>query len=193
MWIINHNNKIVCFWGIFVLFMNSSFAQIKVGVDLNGEHKISGEGVSETEEVETGFSFGVENFWEVDSMISFGLGTEYQIGRSQVDFDGDFRFESIYGVIKLNINSKKSKGTPTYILGRFGYNFFYGDSDYTGGIFGFDLGNGFCFGVGGGLSFNEKVNIEAIYSINNGVAEIENLDFDIKYSRIIISVGFSLF
>ncbi len=189
--------KIKCF-GIFltiffVLFMiNDSLAQgiggtFKVGIDLAGDHEISGLGMSGSEDVDTGISLAGELFAKIGNNFDIGGGVLYQIPRSQEEFEGDFYFIPIYGAMRVKSSNEK---IAPYLIGQLGYNFFDGDSDYKGyGMFEADLEGGLYWGIGGGLIIMKHFLIEALYSVNNGTAEVLGYDFDIEYSKVSINLG----
>lgn len=170
---------------------NNTFAggAIKLGVDLPGDHEVSGLGLSGTEDVETGFSLSAELFGTVADIVDIGGGITWQLPREQEDFDGDFYFVPFYGMIRVRHTFDQ---VAPYLIGQLGYNLFYGDSDYEGsGIFEADLEGGLYYGIGGGIIFREHFLIELLYSVNNGEAEIMGIDFDIEYSKISLLVGYN--
>lgn len=177
---------------LFVFFTsNNTFAggAIKLGVDLPGDHEISGAGLSGTEDVETGFSLSGELFGTIADNIDIGGGITLQLPRSQEDFDGDFYFIPFYGMIRFRHTFDK---VAPYLIGQLGYNLFFGDSDYKGiGIFEADLEGGLYYGLGGGVIFSEHFQIELLYSVNNGTAELLGTDFDIEYSKISFLFGYN--
>ena len=56
------------------------------------------------------------------------------------------------------------------------------------GVYG-DLDGGICYGIGGGIILKEKMLIEAIYFFNKGEWTINDINGDVKYSKITISLG----
>lgn len=161
---------------------------IKIGIDLAGDHDVSGYGLSGSEDVDMGFSLSAEFFGSIGDNVDIGGGLTWQLPRSQKDFEGDFYFIPLYGMIRVQSSSAK---VAPYAVGQLGYNFFFGDDDYKGtGIYAADLEGGLYYGIGGGIIINDKFQIEALYSVNNGSADILGYDFDIEYSKISIIFGF---
>ncbi len=159
----------------------------KLGLDLPGDHEVSGLGLSGTEDVDTGFSLSADFFGSIGDNFNIGGGITYQLPRSQKDFPGDFYFIPIYGLIRIRSASQK---VAPYAIGQIGYNFFNGDSDYKGtGIFEADLNGGLYYGLGGGIIFNERFQLEVLYSVNNGEAELLGVTFDIEYSKVTLLFG----
>ena len=72
----------------------------KIGLDILGKHKSSILDKSSKEDVEDAICFGSE-LTSSRNAVDFGMGVEYQIQRSQSDFDGDFKFISIFGLAKI--------------------------------------------------------------------------------------------
>ncbi len=174
-----------------------SRGNIKIGMDISGKHKISGEGASGSEDVEEGTSLSIEYGSIIDKGVELGIGMTYQLPRAQEDYDGDFNFVPIYGLIK--IYSATSDPSP-YLIGQLGYDIFYkGDSDYKGEL---SLSGGIYYGIGAGLIFNRSFQIEGLYSINKGEGDypggyyggyyVPSMSFDIEYSKINLSIGFRI-
>ncbi len=171
-----------------------SWGVIKIGGDTSGKHKVSGEGLSGSEDVEAGLSLSGEYTSIYDKGIELGGGMTYQLPRSQEDYPGDFNFVPIYGLIK--ICSTTSEPTP-YFIGQLGYNVLYeGDDDYTGEA---SLEGGMYYGIGAGLIFQNGFQIEVLYSVNKGSCKLSgydyyygyyDFDFDIDYSKISLSMGY---
>jgi len=182
--------------GILVVFftVSHSFAQgiggaVKLGVDFDGDHDVSGYGFSGTEEVDTGVSFSAELFTKIGYNLDLGGGITVQIPRSQKDFEGDFYFIPVYGAIRARF---ESGNVAPYFIGQLGYNFFDGDSDYKGsGVYEADLEGGLYWGLGGGVIINKHFLIELLYSVNNGTAEELGYEFDIEYSKITLNFGYN--
>jgi hypothetical protein len=185
---------VVSILSIVLLFaistVNNAFAggAIKIGVDLEGDHDVSGLGESGSADVDMGFSLSAEFFGSIGDNVDIGGGLTWQLPRSQKDFEGDFYFIPLYGMVRVQSSSAK---VAPYAVGQLGYNFFFGDDDYKGtGINAADLEGGLYYGIGGGIIINDKFQIEALYSVNNGSADILGYDFDIEYSTISIIFGF---
>ncbi len=175
-----------------IFTFNNAFAgaAIKIGVDLEGDHDISGEGLNGSEDVDMGVSVSGEIFRSIGDNLDIGAGITYQFPRSQKDFDGDFNFVPLYGVARLKFSEGK---ISPYVVGQLGYSFFFGDDDYKGtDDFEADLEGDVYYAIGGGAIFNNGFLFEVLYSVSSGTAEISdfNLDFDIEYSIITIAIGY---
>jgi hypothetical protein len=181
---------------VLVVFftVNNTFAEgiggtVKLGIDLAGDHEVSGYGLSGSTDVETGFSLTGELFGKVSDIFDIGGGLTLQIPRSQEDFQGDFYFIPLYGMIRARIETETV--TP-YFIGQLGYNFFGGDSDYKGsGIYEADLEGGLYYGIGAGIIIGKHFLIEALYSVNNGTGKILGYEFDIEYSKVTLNIGYN--
>lgn len=157
---------------------------LKVGLDAPGTHEIEGGGLSGSTDVEGGAFIAGEIYATVHPRVELGVGGEVQFPRSQQDFAGDFGFLPIYGVARL---FPVVGSVSLYVTGRLGFNLFFGDDDYKGSG---SLEGGGHLGAGAGLLIQERVQVEALYSINTGVYEVGGTSFDITYSKLGISVGY---
>ena len=162
---------------------------LKIGYDFEGEHEVSGYGLSGTEDVEAGVSLSGELHFHLNNYTDLGFGITYQIPRSQDDYQGDFNFVPVYGLLRAKLTDSD---VAPYFIGHLGYNFFDGDSDYKGtGIYEADLEGGLYWGLGGGVLINKHLLIEMMYSVNNGTVEELGYEFDIEYSKWTLSVGYN--
>ena len=181
------------------LFSHSLFAQdiggsLKLGIDLEGEIEFSEDYTSENrekkEDVENGFSVAGEFFAKISDNIELGAGIIYQFPRSGEDSeDVEFNFVPIYGTLRMR---SSNKNMAPYLIGQMGYNFFYGDSLSANGLtFDFDYKGGLYWGIGGGFLIKKKFLVELLYSVNNGTIELFGYEFDTKYSKVSISLGYN--
>jgi hypothetical protein len=163
---------------------NRSGVLVKVGLDTPGTHDVEGGGLSGDTDVEGGGFIAGEIYATVHPRVELGVGGEVQFPRSQQDFTGDFGFIPIYGVARL---FPVVGPVSLYATGRIGVNLFFGDDDYKGSG---SLEGGGHLGAGAGLLVHQRVQVEALYSINTGVYEIGGTSFDITYSKVGISLGY---
>jgi len=164
---------------------------LKYGVDLGGKHKVSVSGQSVTVSVKNGMTGAIE-FYMVDKAKAsrLGVGLEYQLPRSQSDYEGDFNFLSYYIAFRISSGHKGRSEYVTLFTFKLGHSYFSGDSNYKGsGQYEADLKGGFHFGVGLGILHSDVLLIEGIYEVNFGNIELSGDKFDIKYSRFYISMG----
>lgn len=180
---------------LFVIFtVNNTFADgiggaFKFGFDMEGDHEVSGYGLSWKEDVDQSFSLSAELFAKIGYNLDIGGGIIYQIPRSQKYFEGDFYFIPIYGAMRVRF---ETGNVAPYLIGQAGYNFFDGDSDYKGyGIYEADLEGGLYWGLGGGVIINKHFLIELLYSVNNGTVEELGYEFDIEYSKVTLNFGYN--
>jgi len=176
---------LVVFFTVHNTFAEGIGGTLKLGVDFDGDHEVSGYGLSGTEQVDTGVSFSGELFTKIGYNLDLGGGITVQIPRSQENFEGDFYFIPIYGAIRTRF---ETGNVAPYFIGQLGYNFFDGDSDYKGYA---DLEGGLYWGLGGGVIINQHFLIELLYSVNNGTAEVFGYEFDIEYSKVTLNFGYN--
>jgi len=167
----------------------------RFGLQLLGNHQASVGGLVGNEDVQVGFSFSGEFLYALHDFFEFGIGIEYQIVRRQVRFAGNFNFAPIYAVVRIPFDL--GLFTP-FLIGRVGYNFFFGDIEYTGtyGV----LSGGLYYAVGGGIDFINftlfdkpcSIFIEATYSSNSGSLDDNFFNFsaNLIYTKIDVFLGF---
>ena len=79
---------------------------VKLGVDFEGDHEVSGYGLSGTEDVETGISLSAEFFAKIGTNLDIGGGITTQFPRSQKKYEGDFYFIPVYGAMRVRFETK---------------------------------------------------------------------------------------
>ena len=89
---------ILAFSFLIIIFIgNYTFAEavIKIGIDMAGDHKVSIEGASGSEDVKVGISLSAESVFPIErniENINMGFGITFQIPRSQKNYSGNFNF-----------------------------------------------------------------------------------------------------
>lgn len=148
---------------------------IKGAIDFGGEVEVDGQPDSD---VDSGFTLVGEYKVPNTAQWTFGGGIRYQLDR-EIENEGatDFNFVPIYALAHYNMQD-----SPYYFLGHLGYNTFDADDTSTSG--------GMYYAVGAGMDLASNMSAEIMYSVNNGEAEIENRDRDIKYSKLTVSLGY---
>jgi hypothetical protein len=161
----------------------------KFGLDSEGRHKVSGYGLSGTEDVEASVSLAAEFFGPIGNALDLGGGFSLQSPRSQKDYEGDFSFFPVYFAMRVRL---LDRDTTPYFIGQLGYNFFFGDTDYKGtGMYAADLDGGLYYGLGGGVIIQKNFLVELLYTENNGSASTVGYDFDVQYSKLTLNFGFN--
>ena len=130
---------------------------IKAIIDFPGDGDISDSGYSVTADIDAGVGIGFDVLFDSAEMFDIGIGFIYQFPRSVEDDAGKANFMPIYLVGKGYFTDENQQVRP-YLYGHLGYNFFFGDDDFTGSA---DLEGGLYYSVGLGLLFNNKFLIEA--------------------------------
>ncbi len=188
--------------------VKESWVTLIGGYDLGGtgdlDIEADGEEVSSEEgDMESGFSFYFEFGKALNKNVGLGGGACYQLGRGidEPGFDkGEFNFIPVYGLLKIWFP------TPSVIpfgIVHVGYNFFLADDD----LFNEDLdrSGGLYWAIGGGVMFDNGVQIELLYSTHNGslTGEAEgydpsygfytsDIDAQLSYSKVTLAVGINL-
>ena len=170
----------------------SIFSQIRFGLDVSGDYKLSYEGESETYDVENGVVIGYDHVTQNKDKIQLGVGGEFMLNRGIEEWsDGKASFHSVYGFGKYMLDEK------LYGYGRVGYNFHTGDDDYTEcPECTITLGGGLMFAFGGGYALTPTIRLEGQLVSHSGDATFSIFGFDdttykIKYSRTSIGIIFT--
>jgi hypothetical protein len=161
----------------------------RISGQFQGNQQTNFEGATGNSDVDNGYSIGVEGLSKILPILQLGVGVEYQFGRQQTDFVGNFQYMPIYAVLRVPINLGPI--TP-YAIGRIGYGLFSGDSDYTSG---YPTTGGLYYAVGGGIDLRfgrASIFAEGAYSVDNGSISTLNETANILYTRIDLSVGLSI-
>jgi hypothetical protein len=157
---------------------------LKLGLDAPGTHKIEGGGLDDSFDVDGGGFIAGELYATINPRVELGAGAELQFPRAMEDFTGDFGFIPIYLVARL---FPLVGSVSPYVTGRIGANLFYGDDDYKGSA---TLEPGGHLGLGAGLLIQQRLQVEALYSVNTGIYELAGTSLDITYSKLGISIGY---
>lgn len=172
---------------------------VKGGLDFMGEGEVEYDGDSDDGDVDNSFSIGAEFYFGFESILA-GAGAAYLVPRELEDSDGKITLIPVYAVV--NIPFSQGGFTP-YITGQLGYNFFYIDSDLedeldylAGAEMDYTTEGGLYFALGGGVIFDNNIQVEFIYSHSAGSIDIENEDYDVDetldltYTKVTLSVGY---
>ncbi|MDY6934439.1 MAG: hypothetical protein SVZ03_09490 [Spirochaetota bacterium] len=195
---------------------------IKAGYDLNGKYdydatlELSGFELSESEEydIDNGFSFSAEFVGAINERAGFGAGISYQHKRSFDEntggLDPKFNFLPIHGLFKFKVPLDNSI-TP-FAVAHLGYNLLFGNDDFKGEDG--DLSGGLYWGLGFGIIISDGIQVELLYSVNNGKVEESGIELELvgdpysgyyyenipysyeeefKYSKITLSVGYNFY
>lgn len=182
------------FVSIFYL-SNAAFSQatfaIKGSIDLMGESELDVPDL-DPGDVDTGFGIGGEVTLPINEQVIVGGGIVYQFSRGideEAPWDEfSFNYVPIYALIQYQF---KGQGVTPFIGANLGYNLLFAEGpDEIGDI---ETGGGIYWGIGGGVVFENKFFIEALYTTNNGTAKFENDPsddtYDHTYTKFSIFVG----
>jgi len=157
---------------------------LRIAFDMAGDHEYSSGPWSLTEDIETGVSAALELATQDTRDAQVGVGIEYQVPRELSDHpDREFNFIPLYFYAKMY---GRSGGSTAFLLGRFGYNLYEGNSDYKGSA---DLEGGLYYSVGVGLIASGTAEIELTYVVNTGIRDYGTTDVDVEYSRVSFGVS----
>ena len=106
----------------------------------------------------------------------------FQLPRSLDKSEGEFIYIPIYGLVKL---SSDIRDISPYCIGQLGYNLFIGDNSYRGSV---SIGGGLYYGIGTGIMFKKKYQVELLYSVNSGGVDL-GYSSDHEYSKISLFLG----
>ncbi|HEY8391358.1 MAG TPA: outer membrane beta-barrel protein [Capillibacterium sp.] len=175
---------------VFVLLLSTmscrlvwAGATVKLGFEPGGDLSTNISGYMLGYGVDAGVSVSGEYLKALNDQVEVGGGLEYQLKRNVRGLAAGFRFIPLYGMVK--VKAPFSADLDTYFTGKIGYNYLALDEQVAG----FDYGGGFYYGVGFGLDLNEKIMVEAEYSVNRGeLGYILKQPFD--YAKIRFGVGY---
>ena len=160
---------------------------LRIAFDMAGDHESSAGNWSATEDTEAGVSAALEVATRSTRDAELGVGIEYQVPRElEDDPDKEFSFIPVYFFAKIYA---KSRGSTAFLLGRFGYNLYDGNTQYKGSD---DLEGGLYLAVGLGLIATGGAEIEVAYVLNSGTRDdgvAGAPDVDVEYSRFSIGVS----
>jgi len=160
---------------------------IKVGRELDGDHKFYANGQSVTFPVDNGTMAVFEAYWQSSEKPTLiGGGLEIEIPRPVTNFEGDFQFISFYGAMKIKIFKLSSHHDYFTASGKLGYGFLFGDNDYKGTL---SLGGGLHMGAGVGALIHNLIVVEAFYVVNKGSMGQYGNKLNVQYSRISLTTG----
>jgi hypothetical protein len=166
-----------------------SMLRVRVAGQLSGNQETTYLGATGNDAVDNGYSIAVEGLNKVLPFLQVGVGIEYEVGRQQADFPGNFQYVPIYGVARVPFDIGP---IIPYAVGRIGYGLFSGDSTYTGG---YATTGGLYYAVGGGIDLRfgkASIFAEGTYSADNGSLSISGDTANIFYTRIDLSAGLSI-
>ena len=184
---------------VLVLLCNSClFSQIRLGLDISGDYKMSADGDSETYDMDNGLVIGYDYLLQNQDKMQLGVGAEFMFNKgAENESQGKVAFHSLYGYGKYALDEK------IYGYGRIGYNFHTGDDDYQdlgALIFGeginTTLEGGLSYAFGGGFTLTPTIKLEFLLASHNGnaIVSYENLEETIKvtYKRTSIGIIYTL-
>ncbi|MBP7586176.1 MAG: outer membrane beta-barrel protein [Spirochaetes bacterium] len=175
----------------------------KFGVDAMGQTEMDlGDygGDTETGDAKMGFSLAIEGLYNMES-FQLGLGVSYLIPRGiDEDWpDGKFSALPIYAV--LNVPFRGGDLTP-FIAVQLGYSLLMMDSTMTGWFEDnspvpnteVSVKGGLYWAIGGGIIFNNNVQVELLYRSHSGKMEAESdtdsASIDVSITHVTLSIGY---
>ena len=150
--------------------------------------------------VNGGAGVAAEGLYSILPYLQIGVGVEYQVPRSMINpypgvsNPGTFQFLPIYGIVKVPLDFPLP--VRPYFVGRAGYNFVWGDSNFIPPGGSLSTG-GFYYALGGGIEFpigNWSVFAEATYTGDNCTLSVNSPPFtsgNSFYSYLNASLGVS--
>ncbi|UCB47065.1 MAG: hypothetical protein JSV25_06530 [Spirochaetota bacterium] len=171
--------------------------KVKLGSQILGNHKTVYQDSFYSIDTMIGVSSGAEFFYALHENINVGVGFEYQIPREQNQNPGGFNFLPIFAVIRFPFSLELFE---PYAIGRFGFNFFFGDDQYRGtGAGNSNLEGGIYYSIGSGVSIpgisfsilNIPLNpfLEVNYSVNHGSGIIQDSQQEVIYTSLSLYIG----
>jgi hypothetical protein len=173
-----------------------SITTFKGTYDIFGQTELKeGNGAGEAD-VQNGFALSLELGKTILEKMGLGVGATYQFPREYDEKgtgEAKFNFIPFYGLLKFWTDAA---GLFPFGMIQIGYNLLLGNDafkNYSGGESS-DLTGGLYWGLGGGIILLNGIQLELLYSENNGSLNGDRAFYngEVRYSKISISVGISL-
>jgi hypothetical protein len=172
----------------------------KVIGDLSGKWIGKGD-INVTEDVGSGIALAGEYAYYFDN-LGIGGGLMYQFDHKISGQDKTFWFLPIYGLVKYRY--PVGDWAP-YAIGQIGVNAYYGNESYKSGD---SLDGGFHWGLGAGLVWQKKMQLEVLYYEDRGIHATPSgtsssysststgggfgtYDYKVRYHTVGISLGYN--
>jgi hypothetical protein len=160
-----------------------------ISVNINGNHEWSYQNESIDRDVDMGFSGALEGYLIKGGGLKIGFGVEYMLIRDVKNNGGGIKFKSGYGIVKI---SPSGNSGNLYLKGKYGFNVFTGDANYSSGLQSVIYGGKTMYGIGGELYFSPNTFIELMAITNTGEVIVLGGTFDIKYTYFNVGLGYSI-
>lgn len=141
---------------------------------------------SDSRPVAGSFSLGGESTRRTVEGLIYGVGTEYQFYRQAEGGNTGFSFIPVYGVARAEFPI--TKRTRSFVFGRVGYNFYQEANPADG----YSLHGGLYYAAGAGLILTKNMELQLMYSLNNGEADSAYLNVQHAYSKYSLGMGMKL-
>ncbi|MCP4582601.1 MAG: hypothetical protein GY839_13410 [candidate division Zixibacteria bacterium] len=172
-------------------FKNSTMFILKVNWDTRAKYRLKLANLRSYQRVNQSISANFDVLFKEIERIRWGIGAQYQLPRSISGLSGKFNFMPIYAHM---IAYPFLENDFPYIVARIGYNLFLGDNvfriDYDNDT---TLKGGLYYAYGVGTARRLKTGLvltEIVLSFNKGFIETPEAQFDIKYSRLLFTLGY---
>jgi hypothetical protein len=116
--------------------------------------------------------------------LKLGFGVEYQLPRGGRGITGKFNFMPFFAVVKLCIT--KNDDISPALLGRFGWNAFFGDDEFKGGA---NLKGSKYVSVGLAILFGGYFEVRGMISSNHGYSETGLGRVNVRFDKIDAGIG----
>lgn len=172
-----------------------SITTFKGTYDILGRNEVEGGSGSGEADVKNGFALSLELGKAILEKVGLGVGATYQFPRELDEpgaGDAKFNFIPFYGLVKFWTDAA---GLFPFGMVQIGYNLLLGNDafkNYSGEEA--DPGGGLYWGLGGGVILISGIQLELLYSVNNGSLREGNPFYngDMRYSKMSVSAGISL-
>ena len=172
-----------------------SITTVKGTFDMVGRTELKGGDGAGEADVKNGFALSLELGKAILEKMGLGLGATYQFPRELNESgsgNAKFNFIPFYGLVKF---WTEAAGLFPFGMVQIGYNLLLGNDEfknYSGESSA--LSGGLYWGLGGGVILIGGVQLELLYSVNNGsiTGDEPFYSMDMRYSKLSISAGISL-
>lgn len=167
---------------VTLIAMGNFFGKHKYSVgDFYSEEKVQIWGAPS---FELDFEIFKNNAFQETIDLKLGFGVEYMLPRSGSNINGKFSFMPFFGVVKLCIT--KNDDISPAIVGRFGWNGYFGDAEYKGVA---NLKGSKYYAVGLSILFGGYFEVRGMIASSQGYSETSFGRVNIKFDRIDAGIG----
>jgi hypothetical protein len=163
----------------------------KIGYTLDTDVKIYTESKDDYGSTDKGIVLGADFCFYINSQVAMGFGAN-NIFESKADYgmSDKYAFTNIYLSVRPKMDLDSDILDSFYFIAQAGYGFFRLNYDKNGVDDHFSTDNGPYWAVGVGVEIMYSFFLELMHSFNYGSVTVDGDRYDMKYSALLINVGY---